>query len=102
MWRYDDVGRVVYGFGGELGEAGADADGSLDTSKEGRAVNDDSEAPALEAGLALILRFVLELGLLENVANVVADLSSLFQARVRQRRVVGSRRCKMPFLIRGI
>lgn len=102
MWRDDDVGRVVYGFGGELGEAGADADRSLDASKERRGVNDDSEAPALEAGLTLVFRFVLELNLFEDIANVVADLSGLFEARVRQRRVVGSRGCEVPFLVRGI
>lgn len=65
-------------------------------------MNDDSVARALEARLAFILGFTFELGLFEDAANEVADLSGLLKTAVGQRRVVWCRRCEVPFLIGGV
>lgn len=76
--RDDDIGWLIYGFGGCLGEAGADAHGRLDTPQKWRAVDDDSEASALPGqGGAVVCDLGFDLCLLQNAGNLVADLAGL-------------------------
>lgn len=95
--------RIVKRLARGLSETRTNADRSLDTPKERRAVNNDFEAPSLLGGMrASIGSFLLEFGLLENSRNLVSNLPRLIEAAVRQGGIVGSWRSKVPFLVGGV
>lgn len=73
--RYYKVVGAEGGVGDGLRKAGADTNGSLDASQERRGMYDDTEASSLSGGNLGVLSF--ELDLLEDVGDVIADLSGL-------------------------
>lgn len=90
--RNEDIGRLVYRIGRHLRKAGADAHGRLDAPQEGRAVNDDLEAAALPCQCgAIVCDFGINLCLLQDARNLVADQPRLQETAVREGRIVGCR-----------